>query len=199
MDNDGSAEVVIGSNNYSFSGWTGITVFGHAGDGWMKSGSTWHTHDFAVTNIKSDGSVPTHPEPWWQTYNVYRARPAVDTAATDLQIQFTDVCYSGCEDDNAVQVAVQVSNIGGLEVPAGVPVSLYGNSGGTLTLIETRTLLDPVPAGRALAALEFVFDKAEVGTDGLIVRVDDDGTGFGPNVECNESNNEAYYNDTPCP
>jgi len=199
MDNDGSAEVVIGSNNYSFSGWTGITVFGHAGDGWMKSGNTWHTHDFAVTNILSDGTVPASPEPWWQTYNVYRARPAVDTAATDLQVSITDVCYAGCEDGSVVELAVQVMNTGGLEVPAGVPVSLYADDGGNLTLIETRTLLDPVPAGRALPAIDFVISKSEVGSDGLVVRVDDDGTGEGPHVECDESNNEAWYNDTPCP
>ena len=56
-------------------GWAGITVFGHLGDGWAKSGTTWNVHDFAVTNIYTNGGVPLSPEPSWQTYNVYRSRP----------------------------------------------------------------------------------------------------------------------------
>ncbi|MFK7927986.1 MAG: FG-GAP repeat domain-containing protein, partial [Myxococcota bacterium] len=198
LDNDGSAEIVITSNNYYLGGWSGVTVFGHNGDGWMKSGNTWHTHDYAVTNILADGSVPARPEPWWQTYNVYRARPAVDSAATDLQVRITDVCYVGCEDDNLVQVAVQVLNTGGVDVPAGVPVSIYGNSGGVYTLIGTQTLAEPVPSGRALESIEVNFRKDQVGTDGFLIRVDDDGSGTGPHVECDEANNEATYNDPPC-
>lgn len=198
LDNDGSAEIVIGSNNYSFSGWTGITVFGHSGDGWMKSGTTWHTHDFAVTNINTDGSVPATPEPWWQTYNVYRARPAVDSAATDLQVQITDVCFAGCEAENLVEVAVQVSNVGGVAIPGGVPVSLYADDAGRLVLIETQVIADEIPAGTSLGAIPFTLTADEF-MDGLVARVDDDGTGEGLNVECDEGNNEHRYDDSPCP
>lgn len=198
LDNDGSAEVVIGSNNYSFGGWTGITVFGHSGDGWMKSGTTWHTHDFAVTNINTDGTVPTSPEPWWQTYNVYRARPAVDSAATDLQVRITDLCFAGCEADNLVEVAVQVSNVGGVAVPAGVPVSLYADDAGRLILLDTQVIPDEIPAGTALPAIPFTLTAGEF-LDGLVARVDDDGTGGERIVECDEGNNEDRYDDSPCP
>jgi len=51
IDNDGSAEIPIGSNNDWMSDWSGITAFGHSGSGWMKSGPTWHSHNVAVTNI----------------------------------------------------------------------------------------------------------------------------------------------------
>ncbi|MFN7146522.1 MAG: FG-GAP repeat domain-containing protein, partial [Myxococcota bacterium] len=78
VDNDGSAEIVYVSNDYWHTGWNGVTVLGHNGDGWKKSGTTWNVHDFAVTNINPDGSVPVVPDPPWQVHNVYRARPSVD-------------------------------------------------------------------------------------------------------------------------
>ena len=113
IDNDGSAEIVIGSNNYWMSGWSGITVFGHNGSGWMKSGPTWHTHDFAVTNINPDGSVPATPTPWWQVYNVYRARPAVDTAAMNLTPAFVaDIARSGLAGVRTPEGATRLQPVG---------------------------------------------------------------------------------------
>jgi hypothetical protein len=164
----------------------------------MKSGSTWHTHDFAVTNILPDGTVPARPQPWWQIYNVYRARPGVDTAATDLQVQITDVCVTGCRADQRVQVAWQVVNVGGVEVPTGVPVTLYARAGAALTPIETVVLNEPIPAGRLLEGRVFTLTAGQLGPDGLVVRVDDDGTGAGVVQECDEANNEATWNQSPC-
>lgn len=198
VDNDGSAEIVIGSNDYWMTGWAGVTAFGHAGDGWLKSGTTWHTHDFAVTNILPDGTVPARPEPWWQIYNVYRARPGVDSAATDLQVQITDVCVTGCDDDHQVQVAVQVVNVGGMEVQSGVPISLFALDGSMLSLLQTHTLTEPIPAGTLTEGHVFTLTTADLGADGLVVRVDDDGTGVGLVQECDETNNSAAYNESPC-
>lgn len=198
VDNDGSAEIVIGSNNYWMAGWSGITVFGHRGDGWMKSGTTWHTHDFAVTNILPDGTVPARPAPWWQVYNVYRARPGVDTAATDLQVQITDVCVTGCRADQQVQVAWQPVNVGGIEVPAGVSATLYARDGGALTAIETVRIDEPIGPGAVLAGRVFTLTTGQLGPDGLVLRIDDDGSGAGVVQECDEGNNEAIYNESPC-
>jgi hypothetical protein len=198
IDNDGSAEVVIASNNYGYSGWAGVTVFGHAGDGWMKSGTTWHTHDFAVTNVNPDGTVPASPEPWWQVHNVYRARPAVDSAALDLTVDIADVCYAGCNPDSPVEVTVQIANAGGTGWTDNVLVSLYANNGGTLTLISTQEVMGPVGSGVAPEGISFALTNAQVGTDGLVVRVDDDGSSSGLVTECDESNNEDVWLEPPC-
>ena len=98
IDNDGSAEIVISSNNFrqGGSGWAGITVLGHLGSGWAKSGPTWNVHDFAVTNINQDGSVPTIPDPPWTAHNVYRARPTHDALAIDMWADITDICFAAC-------------------------------------------------------------------------------------------------------
>ena len=38
----------------------------------------------------------------------------------------------------------------------------------------------------------------DFGTDGIVVRVDDDGTGVGTQDECDEDNNMDQYADWPC-
>jgi len=201
IDNDGSAEIVIGSNNYWMSGWSGITVFGHNGSGWMKSGPTWHTHDFAVTNINPDGSVPATPTPWWQVYNVYRARPAVDTAAMNLTPAFVDVCAASCESGGQVEATVVLMNDGGVDSTEDVMVSLYADDGGVLTLIDQQVRPGVVETGTSTESLSFVFTVDELGSDGLRVVVDDDGTasGIGLQDECNEADNEADWTEPVCP
>ncbi|MFZ5476140.1 MAG: hypothetical protein ACOZNI_05140 [Myxococcota bacterium] len=198
VDNDGSAEIVYVSNDYGFTGWNGVTVLGHAGDGWPKSGTTWHVHDFAVTNINADGTVPAVPDPPWQVHNVYRARPAVDIpASADLRGVVADVCVADC-DDGPVRVALQAYNEGAADVEAGAPWALYRDDGGTLTLVTTGTL-PAIAAGRATDGWEVELTLADVGTDGFVLRVDDDGTGTDVVGECEEDDNEDAFRDTFCP
>ena len=195
IDNDGSAEVVIASNYGGVL--DGITVFGHDGDGWPKSGTTWHVHDFAVTNINSDGSVPAKPDPSWVKYNVFRARPAVDDPATaDLAINFTEYCVASCEDDGIVRIALQAQNMGGNPSKDPTPWALYAIDN-ELTLITTGTLPE-IAAGEKTAGWEVVITAAQYGRGGLMVVIDDDGTGNGENGECVEDNNVDYLYDVPC-
>ena len=195
VDGDDSAEIVIASNG---SIWKGITVLGHAGDGWARSGPTWAVHDFAMTNINPDGSVPSPAPQSWDVYNVFRARPTVDDAAVDLSVSIADVCFSGCIDDSPVEVSVQVGNPGGLQAEAGAPVALYRVDSGTETLLDVQFLPLALPSGQTSAAMVFSITRADFGSDGILVRVDDSGTGTGIQDECDESNNVAVYTDWPC-
>jgi hypothetical protein len=197
VDGDGSAEIVIASNG---SIWRGITVLGHNGDGWAKSGATWPVHDFAMTNVEPDGHVPTPAPKSWDVYNVFRARPTVDDAAVDLIATVVDACFSGCEEDSPASLSVQVANQGGVDSSAGIPVSLYALNGTVETLLGTQTLTAVLPAGESVDTLVFEFTKGDFGSDGVIVRVDDDGTGTatGVQTECDEANNWAAYGDWPC-
>lgn len=195
VDGDGSAEIVIASNG---STWRGITVLGHSGDGWAKSGPTWPVHDFAMTNVNADGTVPSPAPRSWDVYNVFRARPTVDDAAVDLSAAIVDVCFSGCIDESHTEVAVQISNPGGLDAPAGLSVALYAMEGEAEILLGVQTLPDVLPSGRSADALIFEIIKGDLGSDGLMIRVDDDGTGTGTQNECDESNNMDIYADWPC-
>ena len=195
VDNDGSAEIVIVSNGHGTL--RGVTVFGHLGDGWPKSGTSWNIHDFAVTNINPDGSVPARPEPSWVKYNVFRARPAIDDSSTaDLRVHFTEHCVASCEGDGLVHLALQAENIGARLSKSPTPWALYSVDE-TVTLIATGTLPE-IAAGERPAGWAVDITAAQFGRGGLMVVIDDDGTGVGKNDECVEDNNIDYLYDVPC-
>jgi hypothetical protein len=194
VDNDGSAEIVVADNGGT---WKGVTVFGHSGSvGWPKSGTTWATHDFAVTNIEADGHVPTEPDPSWQVYNVFRARPSVDDpSSADLFVEITDVCVADCE-YGPVELGIQVANEGGADVDAGAVVAIYAKDD-TPRLVTTVTL-PAIPAGTKIDGISVDLTSEDVGDYGFIAVVDDDGTGAGDVNECDETNNEDDWNDVFC-
>lgn len=198
VDADGSAEIVFVSN-YWEAGWGGLTVLGHAGDGWARSGTAWPVHDFAVTNVTGDGRVPASPFPPWRLYNVMRARPTSDGAATDLSVAITDVCVSGCDPEvGVVRVAAQVWNEGVLAAPAGLEVSLWATSGGTPALLDAVTL-PGIPSGRSLDAVELRAPARELTAGPLFVVVDGDASlGVGRVLECDEQDNRATWVEDPC-
>ncbi|HND00334.1 MAG TPA: VCBS repeat-containing protein, partial [Myxococcota bacterium] len=194
VDNDGSAEIVIASNGTQ---WRGITVFGHTGDGWPKSGTTWGTHDFAVTNLNPDGSVPSPPEASWQKYNVFRARPSVDDPAySDLVVELVDFCVGTCAGGPA-RISYRVYNQGAVDVEAGSSLTLYMVVGGVEVPYTTVTL-PAVPAGQALPSEELVVQPTEIGDGGFVLSVDDDGSGRGVTFECDEDNNRFARMDPVC-
>jgi len=200
VDADGSAEILYVSN-YILSGGSGhaLTVLGHDGDGWAKSGPSWSIFDFAVTNITQEATLPSTPPLYWLDYNVYRARPIVDSIGVDLGVIINDVCFTGCMEDSIVKVAVQVGNQGADDADANIPITLYAADGATLTPIETKLIPTTIPSGTLLESIVFEITANYVGTDGFVVRVDDDGTGSGVVLECDEDNNDDKWTDNPCP
>jgi hypothetical protein len=200
IDNDGSAEILFTSNFNEFDGTRrSLTVLGHDGDGWARSGSTWPTHDFSVTNVNPDASLPKDIPTYWLDQNVYRARPMMDswTRSIDLKASISNVCYEGCADDSLVQVAIDFSNHGMEDSLSGVPVSLYGIDGEETKLIET-VYTKVIPSGIQMAGQVVTFKVGDGGRDGFVVQVDDDGSGLGLELECREDNNAYSWTDTPC-
>ena len=198
VDADGSAEIVFVSN-YWDEGWGGLTVLGHAGDGWARSGTAWPVHDFAVTNVTGDGRVPASPFPPWRLYNVMRARPTSDGAAVDLSVAITDVCVSGCDPEaGVVRVAAQVWNEGALAAPAGLSLALWVEAGGSPVLLDAVTL-PVVPSGESIDAVELRAPARELSAGPLFVVVDDDATlGTGLVLECDEQDNRDAWAEDPC-
>lgn len=195
VDNDGSAEIVIASNGYE---WHGITVFGHAGDGWPKSGTTWPTHDFAMTNVLSDGSVPRVPDSSWLAYNVFRARPSVDSpGSADLSVEFTDSCLQNCL-RGPVSFALQVTNQGGSTVREGTSLAVYVEDLDHSRRLASTLVLPQIPAGQRATALQVDIPSGDLGSGIFYAVVDDDGFGNGRVVECDETNNEARHEEALC-
>ena len=201
VDNDGSAEIALSSNNFRQfgNGWAGVTVLGHLGDGWAKSGPTWNVHDFAVTNIYRDGSIPLSPEPPWLAHNVYRARPTEDAMAIDLYAEIADICYAGCEPASIVRVTAQPFNQGLTPARSGIPLSLFRKDGTSLQFIASGLTEERLDAGTGGAGVEFELSYGDIeGADALVVRADDWGAGVGVVDECDEWNNGVEFVPPTC-
>jgi len=197
IDGDGSAEILTVNNDYAVQGHTGITVFGHASDGWPRSGPTWHAHDFAVTNIEADGAVPALPDPPWQEHNVFRARPASDgwSPLPDLTVELTDLCVASCE-EGPVKVSFQVFNQGTGDA-AGSGWAFYKKEVGQAVLV-TSGQLGAISAGSAASGITIELQPGDIGDQGFVLRVDDDGSGLGHVDECYELNNRYAWGDAIC-
>jgi FG-GAP-like repeat len=79
VDNDGSAEVLVGSN-VGTNGATAPTlmVFGEAGDRWVQARRIWNQHAYHVTNVTEDGLLPA-PEPrHWLRTNTFRTNAQLE-------------------------------------------------------------------------------------------------------------------------
>ncbi len=195
VDADGSAEIVLVANMLDAS-WGAVTVFGHADDGWPRSGATWGVHDFAVTNVLPGGHIPATPEPSWLAWNVYRARPADDDAAPpELVVEITDVCVAECGWGPA-SAALQVANRGGTRVRAGTWLSLYIEADGARRWIG-RWAIPEIPARSSLDGFVVPLSPADL-TGPLVAVIDDDGTATSAVSECDEENNAAIWRDIPC-
>jgi len=197
VDGDGSAEIVFASNGDI---WQGITVLGHKGSGWARSGPTWPQHDFAVSNIDPNGGVPSPAPNSWLEQNLFRARPTLDEPGVDLHLGEVDSCLSGCETDHAGVLSFQISNQGTQPARPGIAVSLYAVDGDVQSLVQSQTYAGALAPGEQSASLVFEFTRGDLGADGFLVRVDDDGSGSikGRQDECDESNNELFYGNWPC-
>jgi hypothetical protein len=200
IDDDGAAEVLVASNELNgFNGWSGVTVLRHAYRGWMPADGHWHVHDYAITNIDARGGVPARPEPSWQRYNVYRARPGENQLSVDLQPNLVDICFAGCHAGAVARVAVQIYNAGRDNSATGIPVALYTRDGDRLELLQVRRLGRRVAGGWLSDTLVFEVDASRIAADGLLIRVDDDGSGDEVHPdECDETNNELVWDDSPC-
>ncbi|MEZ4384809.1 MAG: VCBS repeat-containing protein [Nannocystaceae bacterium] len=185
VDKDGSGEIIVVSNGNQKA----VTVFGHNGDGWAAAGPAWPIHDFAVTNIGPDCSVPQSPTPSWADLNVFRARPVVDDPALpDLVVEVNDLCVA-C-DELEVYVSYQVCNQGAVDVEAGTPISIFSLVDGVEVLVQSTTL-PAIPAGACPAGDFFVFNPDQIVDGQVVVRIYDDGNGTEPEAECNLTNDQV--------
>jgi hypothetical protein len=85
VDNDGSAEIVVVSNETTDdeTGSPTVQVIRDAEDRWIQARRIWNQHTYHVTNVREDATVPQHEPPHWLGLNTYR---------TNAQIEGGDVC-----------------------------------------------------------------------------------------------------------
>jgi len=199
IDNDGSSEILVASNNYAFSGSTGITVIGDATDSWAPARPIWNQHAYSITHINDDGTVPASATPNWLERNNFRAGNSeirVGLDQPDLRPGPSETCLSECDDDRAF-LWFSIEN-GGSGDAYNIPVSLYALDGSTSTLVYQEILAAMAPATQTwMGPIELT--RESFGPDGLQVVVDDESAFSGHNDECLEDNNDTVLDAWPCP
>jgi outer membrane protein assembly factor BamB len=186
VDYDGHAEIFVTSED---APWGPLAAFEHDGSGWSGAGPTWPVHHYAETNIDDDGHIPAFPTPWWLAKGYVHGRTAYPRpSAADLRVEFTDLC--DFEDGSGSMVAtVQVSNPGLASLGEGTQLALYTLDEPPRLLVTTT--LPGLPAGWATEGTVLEFSLGDEPFRGVRAVVDDDGTGVGTVIECDETNNAA--------
>ena len=188
VDNDGHADIVVASNNYSSfncngTKTTGIRVFGDTLGKWVRTRRTWNEHAYHVTNIAENGDVPVsepanHLEPKLNNFRM-NAQPQGEFAAPDLVVQMALQC------GDEYGLVAHVQNIGEAAVQPGVVVGFYEGAPPSGTKLgeglTTQTLY-------SLGSEAVVLPLATV-PSGNVYAVVDDGNPPHPWHECREDNN----------
>ncbi len=88
VDNDGSAEIVVGSSHpFVYSGdpnpYPTVQVLEDAQSRWIQARRIWNQHTYHVTNVREDGTIPQFEPKHWLELNTFR---------TNAQIENGGVC-----------------------------------------------------------------------------------------------------------
>ncbi len=81
VDNDGSADIVVVSNqqgdhpeNYLHT----VDVYQDSGKRWMPVRRIWNQHAYHVTNVLEDGTIPVKQVNSWQALNTFRVNAQIE-------------------------------------------------------------------------------------------------------------------------
>ena len=191
VDGDGSTEIVLASNNYAFSGWTGITVIGDADDSWAPARKIWNQYAYHITNVDENGRIPAVQTKNWLTWNNFRTGGTELGPANwqpDLSAAPPEICLDVCEAGEVTAFLPVINS--GLIRAEDVIVVLERSDGTQIDVKSIPVVGDGV--GWILGPLHIYRDQW--GEEDLLAFVD-----WPDNVdECNETNNVINMGMWPC-
>lgn len=193
VDNDGSTEIIVASNNYSKSGWTGISVIGDANSSWAPARPIWNQFAYHITNVNNDGSIPTEQVHNWESWNSFRAggtELGPGHWLPDLAPADAELCTSECSED-LVRVLVPIENYGTVDASS-VSVSFMGTRNGAPAELRKQTV--DAASGHGTWLIAERFTRQEWGDAELWVEVDREDE----HAECDEDNNRISLGSWPC-
>lgn len=132
VDNDGHSEIVVTSNEYGceccgevYCATTGVRVYGDPR--WVRTRRIWNQHDYHVTNINEDGTVPRHETPNWTLPNLNNFRqnvqPVAINVAPNLSAQSLSINFDNCA--AGMSLAARFVNKGSLGLTDSFVLSFY--------------------------------------------------------------------------
>lgn len=201
VDNDGHADVVVGSNGYDpgilcndgvNTRQSGLRIFGDAMGNWVRTRSIWNQHSYHITNVEDDGSIPVK-EP--ANYLVPGLNNFRQNKQLGLEFSAPDAIVSiapNCSGEYGLVATVR--NIGEAALPAGVVVSFYSGapSGGVqLGTGMTTKVLYPAESEAVLLPFPNAPDPVKNGATPIYAVVDDTGVPHLAWTECRVDNNAS--------
>ncbi len=211
VDNDGHADIVLGSDNIQQSGncptsaevetltpWTGYTsglmVFKDPDDRWMPSRPLWNQSTYHITNINDDLSVPTTEVDNFRSFNNYRQNVQGNfgntLAAPDLTARASDARPNNQSDCVSVwTVYANMCNRGALRVPTGMPGTFYTDDPrkpNPTSICTARTSKALLPG--ECDVVHCNWQNPPQGQVPLWFRANDDGSPSKPASECFQKN-----------
>ena len=79
IDDDGSAEVVVVSNQYpNRPASPTVQVIRDVMDRWIQARRIWNQHTYHVSNVREDGTIPQFETPSWTLLNTYRTNAQIE-------------------------------------------------------------------------------------------------------------------------
>jgi hypothetical protein len=79
VDNDGSAEIAVVSNETTTeeTGSPTLQIIRDKDDRWIQARRIWNQHTYHVTNVREDGTIPQFETPSWEQLNTYRVNAQI--------------------------------------------------------------------------------------------------------------------------
>lgn len=187
LDRDGSAEIVLASNDYFVPGTTGVTVLGAAGAAWPAAPRHWNEYSYHTDNVNPDGTLPATMAPGWTTHGTFRA--ALNDAPLgpnrpDWRVGEPAACLDECDDDSVV-LFVPVENTGLVD---GGPVRLRV----TTALGESELGVGVVPSGSRVWAGPLTLGSGDWDAGGVVLTV------LPASPQCDTTDDARVLDTFPC-
>lgn len=213
VDGDLSADLLFSANDefnggkYNYAGYCdytaeqtarhGVFVYSDPDGAWMPTRRIWNQQPYHITNIKSDGTLPTTEAPSWgpSGYNDYRVSAQGKGAvnAADLVVSLSVSLIQFCPGE--VELAANVQNQGSVGAPAHIEVSFYEGTPPNGTFLGSAFTTKALGPGMS----EQVKLSATAKSNQAYYAVADaSSAGAGAINECIEDNNTATIGGVGC-
>lgn len=198
IDGDNQAEIVVCHDGF---GPGAVSAYGDLDESWAPARPLWNQHAYSITNINDDLTIPVDATPNFTLYNNWHAavaRVGSDALIEDLSGLINNVCEDDC-DQGKLLVTFQINNLSERNFEGTIPVSFYAIVGGAPLLLNTIDVDLELESARSTAGINAVLDAPDgVDASGILMRVDDDGSGTGWLAECSELDNVDRWSVAIC-
>jgi hypothetical protein len=213
VDGDLSADLLFSSNDefngsvYDYAGHCeykpeetarhGVFVYSDPDHAWMPTRRIWNQQPYHITNVKSDGTLPTVEAPSWgpNGYNDYRvsAQGKGSVNAADLVVSLSVSLIEFCPGE--VELVANVQNQGSVGAPAHIEVSFYEGTPPTGTFLGSAFTTKALGPGTSEQVKLSAIAK---NNQAYYAVADASSAGAGAINECIENNNIATIGGVGC-